>query len=44
MWPAIADGRIRPVIDRVLPMSDPTEAHRVVEASTHIGKVLLAVP
>ncbi len=44
VWPAIADGRVRPVIDRVLPMSDPTEAHTVVESSTHIGKVLLAVP
>src|SRR4051794_21280781 len=44
VWPAIADGSIRPVIDRVLPMSDPVEAHTVVESSTHIGKVLLAVP
>src|SRR3954454_23590569 len=44
VWPAIADGRVRPVIDRVLPMSDPVEAHTVVESSTHIGKVLLAVP
>ncbi|HSP37473.1 MAG TPA: NAD(P)H-quinone oxidoreductase [Frankiaceae bacterium] len=44
VWPAVADGRIRPIIDRVLPMSDPSEAHSVVESSTHIGKVLLAVP
>jgi NADPH2:quinone reductase len=44
VWPAVADGRIRPIIDRVLPMTDPIEAHTVVEASTHIGKVLLAVP
>jgi NADPH2:quinone reductase len=44
VWPAVADGRIRPVIDRVLPMTDPIEAHTVVESSTHIGKVLLAVP
>jgi NADPH2:quinone reductase len=44
VWPAVADGRIRPVIDRVLPMSDPADAHSVVESSTHIGKVLLAVP
>jgi NADPH2:quinone reductase len=44
LWPAIADGRVRPVVDRVLPMSDPIEAHTVVESSTHIGKVLLAVP
>ena len=28
--------------DRVLPMADAAEAHRVVEASTHVGKVLLS--
>jgi NADPH2:quinone reductase len=44
VWPLVADGRVRPIIDRVLPMSDPVEAHSVVESSTHIGKVLLAVP
>jgi putative PIG3 family NAD(P)H quinone oxidoreductase len=44
VWPEVAAGRIRPVIDRVLPMSDPADAHSVVESSTHVGKVLLAVP
>jgi putative PIG3 family NAD(P)H quinone oxidoreductase len=44
VWPAVAAGTIRPIIDRVLPMSDPVEAHSVVESSAHIGKVLLAVP
>jgi NADPH:quinone reductase-like Zn-dependent oxidoreductase len=43
VWPAIEAGEVRPVIDRVLPMSDAAEAHRVVEASEHVGKVLLAV-
>lgn len=43
VWPMVADGRIRTVIDRVVPMSDAAEAHRVVEASEHVGKVLLAV-
>ena len=32
VWPAVADGRIRPIIDRVLPMTDPIEAHTVVES------------
>jgi NADPH:quinone reductase-like Zn-dependent oxidoreductase len=31
------------VVDRVLPMSEAAEAHRVVEAGEHVGKVLLAV-
>ncbi|GAA2918629.1 NAD(P)H-quinone oxidoreductase [Streptomyces mexicanus] len=44
VWPLIADGHVRPIIDRETPMSDAAAAHRVVEESTHIGKVLLVVP
>ncbi len=43
VWPHVEAGRVRPVVDRVLPMSDAAQAHRVVEASAHVGKVLLAV-
>jgi putative PIG3 family NAD(P)H quinone oxidoreductase len=42
-WPLIESGAIRTVIDRVLPMADAAEAHRVVADSEHVGKVLLAV-
>jgi len=42
-WPLVESGVIRTVIDRVLPMPDAAEAHRVVEASDHVGKVVLAV-
>ena len=41
-WPLVEAGAIVPVVDRVLPMRDAAEAHRVVEASDHVGKVLLA--
>jgi putative PIG3 family NAD(P)H quinone oxidoreductase len=41
VWPLVAAGAIRPVIDRRLPMADAAEAHRLVEASDHVGKVLL---
>ncbi|MFF1922237.1 NAD(P)H-quinone oxidoreductase [Streptomyces sp. NPDC058221] len=44
VWPLIADGVVRPVVDRALPMQDAAEAHRVMESSTHIGKVLLRSP
>ena len=32
---------MKPVIDRVLTLDDVAEAHRLVESSEHIGKVLL---
>lgn len=44
VWPLIADGVVRPVVDRTLPMQDAAEAHRVMESSAHIGKVLLRSP
>jgi putative PIG3 family NAD(P)H quinone oxidoreductase len=43
VWPLVSSGAVRPVIDRVLPLEDVAEAHRVVEASEHVGKVLLQV-
>jgi len=41
VWPMIESGDVRPVIDRVLTLDDAAEAHRLVESSEHIGKVLL---
>ena len=40
-WPIIEAGAMRPVIDRRLPMTEAAEAHRVLEASEHTGKILL---
>ena len=40
---ALNAGRIKPVIDRVLPLEQAAEAHRIVQASTHFGKVVLRV-
>jgi putative PIG3 family NAD(P)H quinone oxidoreductase len=44
VWPLVESGAVRPVVDRVLPMSEAAEAHRVVEAGEHVGKVLLSTP
>jgi putative PIG3 family NAD(P)H quinone oxidoreductase len=40
---ALADGRVRPVVDRVLPLSEAGAAHCAVQASEHFGKVVLRV-
>jgi putative PIG3 family NAD(P)H quinone oxidoreductase len=41
VWHDVERGAIRPIVDRRLPMSRAAEAHATVEASEHIGKVLL---
>ena len=41
VWPDVERGVVRPIVDRRLPMFRAAEAHRIVEASEHIGKVLL---
>jgi NADPH:quinone reductase-like Zn-dependent oxidoreductase len=33
---------VQPVIDRVLPMADAAQAHRLFDEGTHVGKILLA--
>jgi NADPH:quinone reductase-like Zn-dependent oxidoreductase len=43
VWPLLTSGEVCPVIDRILPISEVAEAHRVVEASEHVGKVVLTV-
>ena len=43
VWPLIAAGRVRPVIDRVLPLAEAPEAHRLMENGSHFGKILLAI-
>jgi NADPH:quinone reductase-like Zn-dependent oxidoreductase len=42
-WPLLESGEVRPVIDRVLTLDDAAEAHRLVDSSEHIGKVVLRV-
>ena len=41
VWPLVENGTIRPVVDQRLPMAEAAQAHRVMTASTHTGKLLL---
>ncbi|MFY1635142.1 NAD(P)H-quinone oxidoreductase [Solwaraspora sp. WMMB335] len=41
VWPLVGSGAIRPVVDRRLPLAEAAQAHRIVESSDHLGKVLL---
>ena len=41
VWPAVEAGDVRPVVDRVLPLEQAAQAHRVMESSEHIGKIVL---
>jgi len=43
VWPGFADGSLRPVIDRILPLEQAAEAHALMEAGELIGKVVLRV-
>jgi putative PIG3 family NAD(P)H quinone oxidoreductase len=43
LWPLVATGKVKPIIGQVLPMEQAAEAHRVVEAGSVVGKVLLQV-
>jgi putative PIG3 family NAD(P)H quinone oxidoreductase len=44
LWPLIADGRVRPVVETSYPMDRVAEAHTLVADSGHVGKVLLTIP
>lgn len=43
VWPLFADGRIKPIIYKYFDLTDAKDAHRLMESSQHIGKILLTV-
>lgn len=44
LWPLIAAGKVRPVVEDVLPMDAADEAHRRLADGGHFGKIVLQVP
>ena len=43
VWPHVEAGRLKPVIDRVFPLSDATGAHALMDSGAHVGKIVLAI-
>ncbi len=43
VWPVLDAGRCAPLVHRVLPLAQAAEAHRLMESSDHIGKIVLQV-
>ncbi len=43
VWPLVAQGEIRPVVHATFPLAEAAEAHRLMEAGDHVGKIVLVV-
>lgn len=41
VWPLLESGTIRPVVDRIVPLAEAADAHRAMEDSGAVGKILL---
>ncbi|HZU88289.1 MAG TPA: NAD(P)H-quinone oxidoreductase [Stellaceae bacterium] len=43
VWPLIKAGRVKPVLHQIFPLAEAAAAHRLMEGSAHIGKIVLAI-
>ena len=43
VWPLIAAGQIKTMVNAVFPLAEAAKAHALMESSTHIGKILLTL-
>jgi NADPH:quinone reductase-like Zn-dependent oxidoreductase len=41
VWPLVADGSVKTLVHTVLPLDQVREAHRIMEAGDHVGKIVL---
>ena len=42
-WPLLESGKVKPIISATFPLSQASEAHRLMESSKHIGKIVLTL-
>jgi NADPH2:quinone reductase len=43
VWPLLERGAVKPIVYKVFPLVQASEAHRLMESSEHIGKIVLSV-
>ena len=43
VWPLLNAGKVRPLIHATFPLDQAADAHRLMESSTHLGKIILTV-
>jgi NADPH2:quinone reductase len=43
VWPLLAEGRCRPLIDSTFPLAEAAAAHRRIENADHVGKIVLTL-
>ena len=43
VWPLLEQGRCKPIIDLLFPLAEAAEAHRRMESSAHVGKIVLTI-
>jgi NADPH:quinone reductase len=43
VWPLLAEGKCRPIVHATFPLTEVAAAHRMMESSTHTGKIILTV-
>jgi NADPH:quinone reductase-like Zn-dependent oxidoreductase len=43
VWPLVADGAVKPIVEGTIPLDDVRRAHELMESGSHTGKILLTV-
>ena len=43
VWPLLSSGRVKPIIHATFPLADAADAHRLMESSSHVGKIVLTM-